>query len=54
MKEMGMEKVIFGKDNCLALEKAVHFIDEETRRCFIDVIELFGQKNVMIMTSLTD
>ena len=54
MKDMGMEKIIFSKDNTLTLPGKSNFIDEQVRNAFHDVTKTFGTKNVLIISNLTE
>ena len=55
MKDMGMEKIIFSKDNTLTLTGGNRYIKEDTDRIgFTDALKVFGQENLFVMTDLTE
>ena len=49
MKDMGMEKIIFGKDNVLCFDGETHYLDPHIFTQFENVIELFGEQNVIVL-----
>ena len=54
MKDMGMEKIIFSKDNTLTLPGKSNFIDVQVRNAFYDVTKTFGITSVLVISSLTE
>jgi len=55
MKEMGMEKIIFNKDNILTDPKFHYaWISEEIHESFYDAIDDFGEHNVAVVSNIKD
>ena len=51
MKDMGMEKIIFSKDNTLTKENSQEFISEDIKEALDKAITWFGKENVWILSS---
>ena len=49
MKDMGMEKIIFGKRNTITEENGFDFYNEHARYAFRDAVDEFGAENVIIV-----
>jgi len=52
MKDMGMSKLIFGKDNTLTLRQKPHFINHSVRLAFKTAKKIFGTENVMVLSTV--
>ena len=53
MKDMGMEKIIFSKDNTLTLPGKSNFIDDKVENSFEKALSIFGKNNLFLVTDLT-
>ena len=53
MKDMGMEKIIFSKDNTLTLPGKSNFIDDKVENSFENALSIFGKNNLFLVTDLT-
>ena len=49
MKDMGMEKIIFGKRNTITEENGWDFYNDNARYAFRDAVEAFGIHNVIVI-----
>ena len=54
MKDMGMEKIIFSKDNTLTLPGKSNFINDGDSVSFKNAIEVFGSKNTWVVTDMLE
>jgi len=50
MKDMGMKKIIFSKENTLCEIGDTDFMSEEIRASFFDCVKVFGEENVWILS----
>ena len=50
MKEMGMDKIIFVKDNTLTKTGEVDFIDKDVWNSYETAVEAFGDENILIVS----
>ena len=53
MKDMGMEKIIFSKDNTLTLPGKSNFIDDKLKDALKLSFEEFGLENTYVASDLT-
>ena len=49
MKEMGMEKVIFSKENVLMKTGKEDFYSPDVKNKFIEAMDLFGDRNIILI-----
>ena len=54
MKDMGMEKIIFSKDNTLTLPGKSNFIDDKGETWFNKALKHFGKENILVITNFFD
>ena len=54
MKEMGMEKVIFEKDNTLTKFGKTRFFNKHIRKAFVNSKKTFGKDNVIVVSSMSN
>ena len=53
MKDMGMEKIIFDKDNTLTYNRRTSFIDPKVAAAFPNAVTIFGKPNVIVLSEMT-
>jgi predicted HAD superfamily phosphohydrolase YqeG len=53
MKDMGMEKIIFDKDNTLTYNRRTSFIDPKVADAFSSAVSIFGKPNVIVLSEMT-
>ena len=54
MKDMGMEKIIFSKDNTLTLPGKSNFINDGDSISFKNAIEVFRKENTWVVTDMLE
>ena len=54
MKDMGMENIIFAKDNVVTLSGEHEFICEDTYKGFAEAHEVFGEKNLIVVSDFLE
>ena len=49
MKDMGMEKIIFDKDDTITPKFGNDFLSLPVKRAFLKAIEIFGKDNILVV-----
>ena len=52
MKDMGMNKVIFDKDNTLTFNHGTKFLSVKVKHAFKFAKSIFGNKNIIILSEM--
>ena len=52
MKDMGMEKIIFSKDNTLTPTGKNYYISEEVKAMYLEAVKIFDWENTIVIGNL--